>query len=97
MLTFFSYLCDAAILEEAGHRLGKKGAMILVGVRDNQFYLYRTRLAKGERLPADARRKLIEALMGTLKPEEVDAMRMQRIEEKLDRALKEYPRKAARG
>lgn len=90
----FAYLCDAAVLEEARFRLGMVGVTDLLGVRENQFYVYRSRILNGKhRLPEDARQKLIDALMKSLRPEEVEQLRLESIERKLDRLLAE-PRPA---
>jgi hypothetical protein len=69
------------------------GVTDLLGVKEDQFYVYRSRILNGKRrLPEDVRQKLVGALMKSLRPEEVDQLRLERIEEKLDRVLAE-PRK----
>ncbi|MBI2528187.1 MAG: hypothetical protein HYV93_19685 [Candidatus Rokubacteria bacterium] len=49
--TIFHLWCDAAILEEAKHRLGIQRVAELLGVEENQFYVYRNRghLPQGKR------------------------------------------------
>lgn len=90
--TIFEHLCDAALLEEARARLGKEAAMRLINAASNQFYVYRTKLAKGDRMSAQNRATLVSALTETVTPEEVlrVVIEVRRLQPKIDEALEMF-------
>jgi len=61
--------------------------MELVKVKSNQFYVYRNKLAKGEKLPPERRRALITELAKTLSPDDDPQARMQRTLEELGQKI----------
>lgn len=70
----FDHLCDAAVLEEARHRLGDAAIQQVLGVTEDTIYSWRRRY-KTHRFTPEERKGLIDALNKTLAEQPKDPLR----------------------